>query len=143
VQEIDTRSQRIRIRRIESGSEYWESYDQLMIATGARPVRPDVPGIDAGGIFGVNGLQSGIDIQSELDLTDAKQVVVVGGGYIGLEMAEAAALRGYKVALVEQAPEVMKTLDLDMAAKVSAPWTGSSGLIRSPRPCMPASRSTG
>jgi NADPH-dependent 2,4-dienoyl-CoA reductase/sulfur reductase-like enzyme len=90
-----------------------------MIGTGARPICPDLPGIDAGGIFGVNGLQSAIDIQSELDLTDAKQVVVVGGGYIGLEMAEAMALRGLKVALVEQAPEVMNTLDVDMALKVS------------------------
>ena len=119
VLEIDTRRQRLRIRQIESGLETWESYDQLMIGTGARPICPDLPGIDVDGIFGVNGLQSAIDIQSELDLTDAKQVVVVGGGYIGLEMAEAMALRGLKVALVEQAPEVMNTLDADMAVKVS------------------------
>jgi NADPH-dependent 2,4-dienoyl-CoA reductase/sulfur reductase-like enzyme len=90
-----------------------------MIGTGARPICPDVPGSDSGGIFGVNGLQSAIDIQGELDLTDAKQVVVVGGGYIGLEMAEAMALRGIKVALVEQASEVMNMLDVDMASKVS------------------------
>jgi NADPH-dependent 2,4-dienoyl-CoA reductase/sulfur reductase-like enzyme len=119
VREIDTRNQRIRIRREESGSEYTEAYDYLMIATGAQPIRPDVPGIDAGAIFGVSGLQSAIDIQSELDMTDAKQVVVVGGGYIGLEMAEAMALRGMEVALVEKSPEVMNTLDSDMAAMVS------------------------
>ena len=117
--EIDTRRQRLRIHQIESGLETWEAYDQLMIGTGARPICPDIPGIDAGGIFGVNGLQSAIDIQSELDLTDAKRVVVVGGGYIGLEMAEAMALRGIKVALVEQASEVMNTLDIDMVVKVS------------------------
>jgi NADPH-dependent 2,4-dienoyl-CoA reductase/sulfur reductase-like enzyme len=119
VVEIDTRRQRLRIHQIESGLENWEPYDQLMIGTGARPICPDLPGIDAGAIFGVNGLQSAIDIQSELDLTDANQVVVVGGGYIGLEMAEAMALRGLKVALVEQASEVMNTLDVDMAVNVS------------------------
>lgn len=119
MREIDIRNQRIRIRRIEGGSEYSEAYDHLMVATGARPICPDVPGIDADGIFGINGLQSAIDIQSELDLTDAKQAVVVGGGYIGLEMAEAMALRGIKVALVEKSSEVMNTLDDDMAAMVS------------------------
>jgi len=119
VKEIDIRHQHVRIRRIESGSESWEPYDKLMIATGARTIRPDVPGIEAGAIFGVNGLQSAIDIQSELDLSDAKRVVVVGGGYIGLEMAEAMTLRGLKVALVEQASEVMNTLDADMASAVS------------------------
>jgi len=117
--EIDIRNQRIRVRQIESGSKSWEPYDQLMIATGARPICPEVPGSDAGAIFGVNGLQSAIDLQSDLDLTDAKQVVVVGGGYIGLEMAEAMALRGIKVALIEQAAEVMNTLDVDMATTIS------------------------
>jgi NADPH-dependent 2,4-dienoyl-CoA reductase/sulfur reductase-like enzyme len=132
VREIDTRNQRIRIRREESGSEYTEAYDYLMIATGAQPIRPDVPGIDAGAIFGVSGLQSAIDIQSELDMTDAKQVVVVGGGYIGLEMAEAMALRGMEVALVEKSPEVMNTLDSDMAAMVSqALEEGGVALYRS------------
>jgi NADPH-dependent 2,4-dienoyl-CoA reductase/sulfur reductase-like enzyme len=118
--EIDTGRQRLRIRQIENGIEDWESYDQLMIATGARPIRPDVPGIDAGGIFGVNGLQSAIDIRSELDATGAKKAVIVGGGYIGLEMAEAMVTRGMKVALIEQAPEVMNILDEEMAAKVSS-----------------------
>lgn len=65
--EIDALERRLHIRRVESGSEYWEPYDQLMIATGARPICPDVPGSDAGGIFGVNGLQSAIEIQKELD----------------------------------------------------------------------------
>jgi NADPH-dependent 2,4-dienoyl-CoA reductase/sulfur reductase-like enzyme len=120
VLQIDTLGRRIHVRRVESGSEYWEPYDQLMIATGARPICPDVPGSDGGGIFGVNGLQSAIEIQKELDLTGGvRQAVVVGGGYIGLEMAEAMALRGLKVALVEQASEVMNMLDGDMAAKVS------------------------
>ena len=117
--EIDIDRQRIRVRKVESGQENWESYDHLMIGTGARPVRPEVPGIDAGSIFGVDGLQSGVDIQRELDMTDAKRVVVVGGGYIGLEMAEMMAQRGLEVSLIEQAPEVMNTLDADMGARVS------------------------
>lgn len=73
---IDTPDRRIHVRRLESGSEYWKPYDQLMIATGARPICPELPGIDEGGIFGVNGLQSAIEILKALDLTNVKWTAI-------------------------------------------------------------------
>jgi NADPH-dependent 2,4-dienoyl-CoA reductase/sulfur reductase-like enzyme len=90
-----------------------------MIATGALPIKPDVPGADAEGIYGVHTLQSGIAVREVVDQQKPKRAVVIGGGYIGLEMAEALIRRGLEVSLVERAPQVMVTLDPDMGALVS------------------------
>ena len=97
----------------------WESYDRLLIATGATPVCPDLPGSDAIEICGVSTLQSGIELNRRLDGGNLKKAVVVGGGYIGLEMAEALVRRGLEVSLIEKSPEVMNTLDQDMGHLVS------------------------
>jgi NADPH-dependent 2,4-dienoyl-CoA reductase/sulfur reductase-like enzyme len=97
----------------------WESYDQLLLAAGAVPVCPDLPGADAVAICGVNTLQSGIDLRRILDGGSAKKGVIVGGGYIGLEMAEALVRRGLEVSLISRPPEVMGTLDEDMGHLVS------------------------
>lgn len=98
---------------------YWEPYDQLLIATGALPIRPPIPGIEAEGIHSLGTLQSGIDLRRELDQREAHKAVIVGGGYIGLEMAEALLRRGLQVSLVEMAPQVMQTLDADLAEWVA------------------------
>ncbi len=97
----------------------WESYDRLLLATGAVPVCPDLPGADAVAICGVNTLQSGIELRRILDGGSAKKGVVVGGGYIGLEMAEALVRRGLDVTLIARSPEVMGTLDEEMGHLVS------------------------
>jgi len=91
----------------------------LLIATGAIPIRPPIPGIDAKGVLSVNTLQSGLEVRRFVDERQPQRAVIVGGGYIGLEMAEALLLRGLEVTLVEQSPQVMSTLDLDMGALVS------------------------
>ena len=91
-----------------------------MVATGAVPIRPDVSGVDAEGIYGADTIKTAVKINDILDRKQPEHAVVVGGGYIGLEMAEALVLRGLKVSLVEQADEVMNTLDADMGALVSA-----------------------
>jgi NADPH-dependent 2,4-dienoyl-CoA reductase/sulfur reductase-like enzyme len=90
-----------------------------MIATGALPIRPAVPGADAEGVYGVHTLQSGIAVREVVDQQKPKRAVVIGGGYIGLEMAEALIRRGLEVSLVERATQVMVTLDPDMGALVS------------------------
>jgi NADPH-dependent 2,4-dienoyl-CoA reductase/sulfur reductase-like enzyme len=90
-----------------------------MFATGAVPIRPDVPGADAHGIYGADTLKIAIELNKILDRKECKRAVIVGGGYIGLEMAEALTLRGLSVCLIEQAAEVMNTLDSDMGALVS------------------------
>jgi NADPH-dependent 2,4-dienoyl-CoA reductase/sulfur reductase-like enzyme len=116
---LDVAKRQVHVRRLTDQQEWWEPFDQLMIATGALPIKPDVPGVDAQGIFGVNNLQSGIEVRQAVDGQRVKRAVIIGGGYIGLEMAEALVRRGMEVSLVERAPQVMLTLDPDMGALVS------------------------
>jgi len=116
VMEIDPASRRVRVQDIDGGRVWWEPYDHLLIATGAIPVRPDVPGADAEGIYGVSTLQSGIVVRRVVDEQKPRRAVIVGGGYIGLEMAEVLRHRGLAVSLVELEPQVMGPADPEMAA---------------------------
>jgi NADPH-dependent 2,4-dienoyl-CoA reductase/sulfur reductase-like enzyme len=119
VTELDLKARRVHVRQLDAQKEWWEPFDQLMIATGALPIRPAVPGADAEGIYGVHTLESGIALREVVDQQKPKRAVVIGGGYIGLEMAEALIRRGLEVSLVERAAQVMVTLDPDMGALVS------------------------
>ena len=119
VMEIDTGKKRVRVRNLEKASEFWESYDDLLIATGASPVQPEVAGIDAEGIFGLSTLQSGLNVFNYMHDHQLKKAVIVGGGYIGIEMAEALLERKMKVSLLDMAPEVMTTMDPDMGNLIS------------------------
>src|SRR4051794_9124561 len=95
---IDTAAGRVTVRDLLSGDERDESFDQLLIATGALPRRPDVPNATAGGIFGVQTVGDGAMLRADISDHDHEHehehAVVVGGGYIGLEMAEAMKRRG-------------------------------------------------
>jgi NADPH-dependent 2,4-dienoyl-CoA reductase/sulfur reductase-like enzyme len=115
---IDTKAGRVRVREVEAGGEYDEPWDQLVVAVGAEPLRPPIPGIDAQGVFGVQTLEDGLAVEGALR-DGPREAVVVGGGYIGLEMAEAMVMRGLNVTLVEQAPQPMRTLDPEMGALVA------------------------
>jgi NADPH-dependent 2,4-dienoyl-CoA reductase/sulfur reductase-like enzyme len=121
VEEIDTAGRKVRVgvRDLKSGKSSWEPYDQLLIATGAVPLCPDLPGAHAVDIFGVSTLESGLEIRRRLDKGGINKVVIVGGGYIGLEMAEALVRNGLEVSLIDRAAQVMETLDEDMGALVS------------------------
>ena len=119
VERIDAAGRKVQVRDLKSGRSMWESYDQLLIATGAAPICPDLPGADAVGIFGVSTLESGLEIRRRLDKGGMKKGVVVGGGYVGLEMAEALVRNGLEVSLIDRAAQVMGTLDEDMGALVS------------------------
>nr|BFE62536.1 FAD-dependent oxidoreductase [Dactylosporangium thailandense] len=99
--------------------EYREPFDQLVIATGGVPARPDVPGALSLGIHGVQTLEDGIRLLGYLDRHGPKRAVVVGGGYIGLEMAEAMLKHGLEVTLVDAADQPMRTLDPDMGGLVA------------------------
>jgi NADPH-dependent 2,4-dienoyl-CoA reductase/sulfur reductase-like enzyme len=117
---IEPEARSVTVRDLESGAERRERYDQLMVATGAVPIRPDLPGAGVSGIFGVQVLEDGLALRRLLASDDApRRAVVVGAGYIGLEMAEALVQRGLEVALVDQAPQPMATLDPDMGALVA------------------------
>jgi len=117
---VDTDGKRIKVLDKEKGTEFWQQYDQLLIATGGKPYCPEhISGHDAENVFGVSTLKSGINIENYIKDTKPKSAVIIGGGYIGLEMAEALLIRGLKVSLVNRAPQVMNTLDPDMGAMVS------------------------
>jgi NADPH-dependent 2,4-dienoyl-CoA reductase/sulfur reductase-like enzyme len=119
VEEIDLKNRRVLVNCLESKKGWWEPFDHLLIATGALPFCPRVPGSDARGIFGLHSLQSGINVRNVLDRSQPKRAVVIGGGYIGLEMAEALIMRGLDVSLVDRGVQVMNTLDPDMGSLVS------------------------
>jgi len=111
---IDTGRHAIRVRNLDRGTEAWEDFDQLMIATGAVPIRPQLPGVDAAGIFGVQTLDDGLTIRTGLEQHRPRRAAVVGAGYIGLELAEALCSWGIAVTVIERAPTPMATLDPDM-----------------------------
>ncbi|MGH9118012.1 MAG: FAD-dependent oxidoreductase [Acidimicrobiales bacterium] len=94
-------------------------FDELLVATGARPRRPDLPGIELPFVRGVQTLDDGAALLDMVAQSKCGDVVVVGGGYIGLEMAEAFVQRGARVVLVEASEQVMSTLDADMAGLVA------------------------
>ncbi|PLX99644.1 MAG: flavoprotein oxidoreductase [Desulfuromonas sp.] len=119
VTRIEPEKQRVEVYDINGKRSIEESYDQLLIATGARPRCPDVPNSDAAGIFGLSTLASGIRVQEFLSSEKPQSAVVVGGGYIGLEMAEALVRQNLDVSLVQRGSEVMGTLDRDMGAMVT------------------------
>jgi NADPH-dependent 2,4-dienoyl-CoA reductase/sulfur reductase-like enzyme len=116
---IDPAKQEVVVRDDQEKKEWRESYDQLMIATGAEPIRPALEGIDAVGIYGVATLASGMEVARFIEEQKPGRAVIIGGGYIGLEMAEALVLREMEVSLVEMGQEVMGTLDPDMGRLVS------------------------
>ncbi len=124
VTEIDVGGQRVRARELDSGAESWTSYDKLVIATGARPIRPDMPGADAPGVHGVQTLDDGRALIETLARTRGRKAVVVGAGYIGVEMAEALINRGYEVTVVNRGSEPMSTLDPDMGRLVHEAMEG-------------------
>jgi NADPH-dependent 2,4-dienoyl-CoA reductase/sulfur reductase-like enzyme len=114
---IDTERREVAVRT--PGGEYREPFDQLVIATGGAPRRPEVPGALSAGIHGVQTLEDGIRLLGYLDRHGPRRAVVVGGGYIGLEMAEAMLRHGLDVTLVDAAEQPMRTLDPDMGALVA------------------------
>ncbi|MEV8567500.1 FAD-dependent oxidoreductase [Streptomyces sp. NPDC051322] len=124
VTEIDVAGQRVRTRDLDSGSGSWTGYDELVIATGARPVRPDLPGIDTPGVHGVQTLDDGQSLIDSLRATGGRRAVVVGAGYIGVEMAEALLHRGYGVTVLTRDAQPMATLDPDMGRLVRQAMDG-------------------
>lgn len=124
VVDIDIDRRRVRARQLDSGAESWTDYDKLVLATGARPIRPPLPGIDAEGVHGVQTLDDGQALIDTLERAESRRAVVVGAGYIGVEMAEALINRGFEVTLINRGPEPMSTLDPDMGALVRTAMGG-------------------
>lgn len=111
---IDLAARRVHARDLETGRSYDEAYDQLVYATGSVPMRPRATGFDAPGVYGVQTLDDGDDLITALDSGRVERVVVVGGGYIGLEIAEACQVRGLDVTVVDLSPTPVGTFDPDI-----------------------------
>ncbi len=121
VSEIDLRQKQVQGEDLKTGKPWKEPFDQLLIATGAVAIRPRIPGIDAKGVYELNTLQSGIEVRRAVEEKNPRYIVIIGAGYIGLEMAENFVHRGIAVTIVEKTPQVMNTLDPDMASLLLKP----------------------
>jgi NADPH-dependent 2,4-dienoyl-CoA reductase/sulfur reductase-like enzyme/peroxiredoxin family protein/rhodanese-related sulfurtransferase/TusA-related sulfurtransferase len=115
---IDRAAHRLVARNLETGREAEEPYDVLILSPGAEPVRPPIPGADAHAVLTLRNLSDMDRIKRVVDEDKPERAVVVGGGYIGLEMTEALRERGLAVTLVELAPQVFVAADPEMVAPV-------------------------
>jgi NADPH-dependent 2,4-dienoyl-CoA reductase/sulfur reductase-like enzyme len=113
---IDSAAREVSVRHDDG--VYTLAFDHLLLGTGGVPIRPPLPGIDLPSVRGVQTLDDGEDLVAYAEATQCRRIVVVGGGYIGLEMAEAFTRRGASVTLVERSPQVMATLDPELGALV-------------------------
>jgi NADPH-dependent 2,4-dienoyl-CoA reductase/sulfur reductase-like enzyme/peroxiredoxin family protein/rhodanese-related sulfurtransferase/TusA-related sulfurtransferase len=110
---IDRASKHIDVRELATGRRYRESYDKLVLCPGAQPLRPPLPGIDLPSVLVMRNVPDTDAIKARVD-AGAKRAVVIGGGYIGLEMAESLRARGVAVELVEMMPQLLPPLDPEM-----------------------------
>ena len=115
---VDRDKREVVVKDLGTGTVYRESYDSLVLSPGAAPVRPPLPGIDLPGIFALRTIPDSRDIRAWIEEKKAKSAVIVGAGFIGLEMAENLVHRGLSVTVVEMLNQVMPPLDPEMAHPV-------------------------
>ena len=116
--EIDRGRRRVRIRNTQGGDDSWLEYDKLVMATGAEPVVPPIPGVKSENIFCLHGMHDAEGIRTVLAQGKARDVTIVGGGLIGVETAEALAEHGCRLTIVEMMPQILRMLDPEMAGLV-------------------------
>src|SRR3990172_8789112 len=116
--EIEPSRKRVVALNRATGERESHPYDKLLLATGYRPLSPGIEGIDLKGVFTASRLEDGEAILSWISTGSARSAVILGGGYVGLELAEALVERGLEVTIVERSPSVLKSLDSDMARLV-------------------------
>ena len=117
---IDTANRTVTVRDLANDIEFTETYDKLLLSPGAKPVIPPVPGVDGPRVFTLRTVEDTFRIHDFVERTRPRRAVVVGGGYIGLEMAENLVERGIAVTVLQRPKQLMNTLDYDMAALVHA-----------------------
>jgi len=125
VRSIDREKHEIEVRNGETGKVYREKYDALVLAPGATPVRPPIPGIDLPGIFSLRTIPDSRQIREQIAGRKAKRAVVVGGGFIGLEMTENLVRRDLSVTIVEMLAQVMPPIDPEMAVPIQEHLTAN------------------
>jgi NADPH-dependent 2,4-dienoyl-CoA reductase/sulfur reductase-like enzyme/rhodanese-related sulfurtransferase len=117
VEAIDRQGKQVRVRDLASGRVYEEGYDKLILAPGAAPIRPPLPGVDLPGVFTLRNLQ---DVDHIKDVVDGgiRQAVVVGAGFIGLELAESFLRRGMATTIIELQDQVLPPFDREMTTPI-------------------------
>lgn len=115
---IDREKREVEVRDLATGRTYREPYDALVLAPGATAIRPPLPGIGLSGIFVLRSIPDSREIRNWIETRDAKSAVIVGAGFIGLEMAENLVRRGLSVKVVEMLDQVMPPFDPEMAQLV-------------------------
>ena len=118
VTDIDTAAKTVTVHGLDTGKTYTESYDKLILSPGARPSAPDMPGLDSDRVFTLRTVEDTLKIRSFIDEKKPSSAVVIGGGFIGIEMAENLSAQGAKVTLVEYADHILAPFDADMAAQL-------------------------
>ena len=116
--DIDRNSKTVTIMDHATGRRYQERYDKLLLSPGAEPVRPPLPGVDHARIFTLRTIPDAAAIRTFLETQHPAQALIVGAGYIGMEMAEALHTAGLHVTVVEMLPHAIGPLDYDMACQV-------------------------
>ncbi|KDN59331.1 FAD-dependent oxidoreductase [Exiguobacterium sp. AB2] len=115
---IDKDAQTIMVENLETGETFTDTYDRLVLATGASSIIPPIPGVDSDNVFPIRNIQNAETTRHFVDATSPKHATIIGAGFIGLEMAEQLKLRGVDVTVIERIPQVMPPLDKDMACRV-------------------------
>ncbi len=128
VENIDLQKRQVSGVKLDSGQTFVDTFDRLVLATGSEVIRPKIPGMDLGQVFFLHSIFDADAILPQVQSAAVKNVVVVGGGYIGLEMAEALSQLGKKVTIVELAPQIATLFDEDMAA-VLRQYLEKKGLV--------------
>lgn len=118
VTDIDTERKTVKVCNLENGEEFEESYDKLILSPGAKPVHPNLPGIDSDSLFTLRTVEDTFRIRQFVEERKPQTAVMVGGGFIGLEMAENLCELGIHVTVIQRSNQLMNTLDYDMATFV-------------------------
>ncbi|HEX6242464.1 MAG TPA: FAD-dependent oxidoreductase, partial [Polyangiales bacterium] len=117
VDRIDPEKRRLSVRDLRGGEHYELGYDKLIIATGAEAVRPPLPGLDLPFVFTLRTLQDGARIKRQLAERSPRRALLIGAGYIGMELAETFRARGLAVRVIEKAPQVLPGFDAELAQR--------------------------
>lgn len=117
---IDRQNRQVMVHNLQTGEQYLESYGKLILSPGAEPIRPSFEGADGDNIFTLRNIPDTDRIKACVDENKPGRAVIVGGGFIGLEMIENLAFRGVQTILVEKLDQLMPPLDYEMAALLHA-----------------------
>ncbi len=112
---IDRQNKKVEIKNLETGEVYWETYEKLILAPGAVPAKPPISGLDNPGVFTLRNVPDTLEIDEYITENRIQRAVVIGGGNIGVELAENLCHRGIETTIVEFAPHVITALDTEMA----------------------------